>query len=83
MLNPYVDRSDSLNIQYGNPELNPEYVNSFDLGYSKFFGKIALTSSFFTNIPMMLLQALQHCGMMALQKQPGETWQRAVLMVLN
>lgn len=47
MLNPYVDRSDTLNIQYGNPELNPEYVNSFDIGYSKFFGKIVLTSSFF------------------------------------
>ncbi|HQJ45836.1 MAG TPA: TonB-dependent receptor [Ignavibacteriaceae bacterium] len=47
MLNPYVDRSDSLNIQYGNPDLNPEYVNSFDVGYSKFFGKIVLTSSFF------------------------------------
>lgn len=47
LLNPYVDRSDSLNIQYGNPELNPEFVNSFDIGYSKFFGKIVLTSSFF------------------------------------
>ena len=46
-LNPYVDRSDSLNIQYGNPELNPEFVNSFDLGYSKFFGKTVLTSSVF------------------------------------
>ena len=46
-LNPYVDRSDSLNIQYGNPELNPEFVNSIDLGYSKFFGKTSLTSSLF------------------------------------
>jgi len=46
-LNPYVDRSDSLNIQYGNPELNPEFVNSIDLGYSKFFGSTSLTSSIF------------------------------------
>lgn len=46
-LNPYVDKSDSLNIQYGNPELNPEFVNSIDLGYSKFFGKTSLTSSIF------------------------------------
>ena len=46
-LNPYVDRTDSLNIQYGNPELNPEFVNSIDLGYSKFFGKTSLTSSIF------------------------------------
>src|SRR5690606_30168580 len=27
-LNPYVDRSDSLNLNYGNPELNPEYINA-------------------------------------------------------
>ena len=46
-LNPYVDKTDSLNIQYGNPELNPEFVNSIDLGYSKFFGKTSLTSSIF------------------------------------
>lgn len=46
-LNPYVDRSDSLNIQYGNPELNPEFVNSLELGYSKLFGKTSLTSSLF------------------------------------
>ena len=46
-LNPFVDKTDSLNIQYGNPELNPEFVNSFDLGYSKLFGKTSLTSSIF------------------------------------
>jgi len=46
-LNPYVDKSDSLNIQYGNPELDPEFVNSIDLGYSKFLGKTSLTSSIF------------------------------------
>ena len=46
-LNPYVDKSDSLNVQYGNPELNPEFVNSIDLGYSKLFGKTSLTSSIF------------------------------------
>lgn len=46
-LNPYIDRSDSLNISYGNPELKPEYINSLELGYSKLFGKTALTSSIF------------------------------------
>lgn len=47
ILNPYIDRSDSLNISYGNPELDPEYINSIELGYSKLFGKSALTSSLF------------------------------------
>ncbi|GMU95870.1 TonB-dependent receptor domain-containing protein [Ignavibacterium album] len=46
-LNPYIDRSDSLNISYGNPELKPEYINSLELGYSKLFGKSAVTSSIF------------------------------------
>lgn len=46
-LNPYVDRSDSLNISYGNPELNPEYINALELGYSKLFGRNAVTSSIF------------------------------------
>lgn len=47
ILNPYVDRSDSLSINYGNPELDPEYINSLELGYSKLFDKTALTSSLF------------------------------------
>ncbi len=46
-LNPYVDKSDSLNVRFGNPTLDPEFVNSIDLGYSKFFGKTSLTSSIF------------------------------------
>ena len=46
-LNPYVDKSDSLNIQYGNPQLDPEFVNSLELGYSKLFGRTSLTSSVF------------------------------------
>ena len=46
-LNTYVDRTDSLNIQFGNPQLDPEFVNSIEVGYSKLFNKTALTSSFF------------------------------------
>jgi outer membrane receptor protein involved in Fe transport len=47
ILNPYVDRSDSLNIRYGNPELDPEFINALELGYSKLFGRSAITSSVF------------------------------------
>lgn len=47
ILNPYVDRSDSLNIVYGNPQLEPQYINSLEFGYSKMFDKTALTSSLF------------------------------------
>ncbi len=64
-LNPYVDRADSLNIQYGNPELNPEFVNSIDLGYSKFFGSTSLTSSIFyklTNDAITSITTLNNDG---------------------
>lgn len=34
---PFTDYSDSLNISRGNPGLNPEFTNSFELSYSKIF----------------------------------------------
>ena len=32
-LNPFIDISDKLNLRTGNPNLTPEFVNSFELGY--------------------------------------------------
>lgn len=33
-LNPFIDINDPLNIRQGNPELRPEYTNSFELNYN-------------------------------------------------
>lgn len=47
MMNPFIDYEDSLNVRQGNPKLKPEYINSFELGYSKYWGKTSLTGSVF------------------------------------
>jgi outer membrane receptor protein involved in Fe transport len=41
-LNPWVNTSDSLNITYGNPELEPETSHGFEFGFNTFrkFGSI-------------------------------------------
>lgn len=36
-LNPFVDISDKLNLRVGNPELQPEFVNSLELGYLYYY----------------------------------------------
>jgi outer membrane receptor protein involved in Fe transport len=32
-VNPFLDRTDQLNLQAGNPQLRPEFVNAFELGH--------------------------------------------------
>jgi len=49
-LNPYVDNSDPLSIQYGNPNLVSEVSHSFEVGYSTFTEKINLSSSLSASI---------------------------------
>ena len=36
-MSPFIDSSDLLNISIGNPALQPEFTNSFELSYSKTF----------------------------------------------
>jgi hypothetical protein len=38
-LEPFITWVDAYTVRSGNPELLPEYVNSFDLGYQMFIGK--------------------------------------------
>ncbi|MCF8267131.1 MAG: TonB-dependent receptor [Ignavibacteriales bacterium] len=46
-LNPFVDISDSLNIRAGNPNLQPQYINSLEFGYSTMSGKTSYSATLF------------------------------------
>lgn len=46
-LSPYMTFSDQRNFFGGNPNLNPEFTNSFEVGHVNYFEKGSLTSSIY------------------------------------
>lgn len=46
-LNPFTSYANPFNVRTGNPELQPEYIDSYDLGYSLTKKKIILSASIF------------------------------------
>ena len=46
-LSPFVTLSDNRNFFSGNPNLNPEFTNSFDLGHLNYFDAGSLSSSIY------------------------------------
>jgi outer membrane receptor protein involved in Fe transport len=46
-LNPFPVYSDPLNLRVGNPEIQPEYINSFELGYEKMWENLSLTGTMY------------------------------------
>lgn len=46
-INPFPSRSSATNLFQGNPDINPSYSNSIDLGYLNRFEKLTLNSSIY------------------------------------
>jgi outer membrane receptor protein involved in Fe transport len=46
-LNPFPDISDSLNVRIGNPNIQPEYIHSLEVGHMISFEKADITSNIF------------------------------------
>ncbi|MBK5272428.1 MAG: TonB-dependent receptor family protein, partial [Bacteroidia bacterium] len=56
-LNPYIDINDPSNIRQGNPQLKPEFINSFEINYSKNYkGGNFLAVLYFRNNPKDITQ---------------------------
>jgi outer membrane receptor for ferrienterochelin and colicin len=47
MLNPFVNDADPQILRFGNPDLEPEYINSFDLSYTYYLTGVSATTSLF------------------------------------
>ncbi|WP_167852168.1 TonB-dependent receptor domain-containing protein [Hymenobacter elongatus] len=47
-LNPFINATDSLNISYGNPQLQPELTDSYELNYTTFIKGSVLNISAYT-----------------------------------
>ena len=66
-LNPVVDYSDSLNVFAGNPYLNPQYTNSYELNLNNALGFVFINTSLFyrtTNGVISSITTLQPNGVL-------------------
>lgn len=44
-VNPFTKYTDPFNLQYGNPQIQPEYIHNFEFSYAGYFKKLTLTSA--------------------------------------
>jgi outer membrane receptor protein involved in Fe transport len=58
-LSAFRNVSDSTNISYGNPDLDPEYANSLELNYIKSWEKHVLSASFYYKYTTDVIQRVQ------------------------
>ena len=57
--NPFLDVSDPLMWNQGNPNLKPEDVHAFEFGYSKYFKKVSIISSLYFRQTNDLIQRVR------------------------
>lgn len=57
-LSPFIDQSDKLNYQQGNPDLRPEDTHSFELSYINYWKSVTLTSSLYYRLTNGIIQRI-------------------------
>jgi outer membrane receptor protein involved in Fe transport len=58
-LNPFSKYTDPLNLQVGNPELLPEYINSGEIGFGTYNKKLTVTGSFYYRYMTDMIQRVR------------------------
>ena len=58
-LNPFPSYSDPLNLRVGNPALNPEYINSYEVGMIKDWKKLNFSSSLYLRHTTDVIQRIK------------------------
>jgi outer membrane receptor protein involved in Fe transport len=59
-LNPNIQASNPLNISMGNPYLNPEYTNNYELSYSRYLKGSSITLATFMRNTTGAIQSVRH-----------------------
>lgn len=79
-LNPFVDRTDKFDVDFGNPRLNPEFINSLELGYLKYWGSSSVNLSTFYRHTTDQIQRLRQTAEVT---EDDETYTRLETTFLN
>ena len=59
MLNPFASFSDARNIWTGNPDLDPEYTGSMEIGHIKYWDKASISSSVYYRRTTNVIQRIR------------------------
>ncbi|MGB1042581.1 MAG: TonB-dependent receptor domain-containing protein [Tenacibaculum sp.] len=59
-INPFESRSSATNIFKGNPDINPTFTSSFDLGYTTKIKKLTLNSSIYYQLSTDVMQGTSY-----------------------
>ena len=79
-LNPFESRSSARNIFKGNPDINPTFTSSFDLGYTTRINKLTLNSSIYYQHSKDIMQGVSFSEE---RTQNGETFDVFVRTPVN
>jgi outer membrane cobalamin receptor len=82
-LTPFATYSDNRNYWSGNPDLNPEFTNAFELGHIKYMSKGSLTSSVYYRHTNGKITVSEEFRKMEVPTHVPKTWVRKMLMALN